>query len=104
MISKARMMVGHYRGSPSVTTALTAIQMDLNLPQHKLVQDISTRWNSQVQMLERLIEQRTAVTLALSQSTNSNVPTNLTADAWTTAEELVVALRPFLDATILMSA
>ena len=48
VLSKARTIVGHYRRSPSAATALTAIQTDLNLPLHKLVQDVATRWNSQV--------------------------------------------------------
>ena len=55
-------------------------------------------------MLDRLIEQRKAVTLALSHATGPNVPTNLTANEWSTAKDLVVALKPFLDVTILMSS
>ena len=55
-------------------------------------------------MLERLLEQRKAVTLSLSQSTGNNVPQNLTANEWSTAADLVTVLRPFLDVTVLMSA
>lgn len=48
MLAKASAIVGHFRHSPSATTALMTIQADNKLPQHKLVQDVATRWNSQV--------------------------------------------------------
>ena len=48
-------------------------------------------------MPDRLIEQRKA----LSQATGPNVPRNLTANEWSAEEDLVVALKPFLDMTIL---
>ena len=55
----------------------------------------------QVTMLERLLEQRDAVTLILSSETSI---TSLSAQQWATAAELVTALRPFLDITEQMSS
>jgi len=51
-------------------------------------------------MLERLVEQRDAVTLVLA-----GIPSvkNLNAQQWATAADLIVALRPFMDVTELMS-
>jgi len=48
VLSKARAIVGHFRRSPLATTELQKAQNQLNLPEHKLLQDCATRWNSQV--------------------------------------------------------
>ena len=53
--------------------------------------------------LEWLIEQCKAVTMALAEATGFKVPPNLSAHEWSTAENLVAGLEPFLDITILMS-
>ena len=104
MLSKTRSIVGHYRHSLTATTLLNKVQKDNNVSQHRLKQDVATRWNFQVVMLERLLEQRKAVTLCLAETSGKSVPKNLTTHEWSTAEDLVVALRPFLDITVLMSS
>jgi len=48
VLSKARAIVGHFRRSPLATTELKKAQNQLNVPEHKLLQDCATRWNSQV--------------------------------------------------------
>jgi hypothetical protein len=78
MLAKARAIVGHFKRSTTASALLHDIQVRHNIVQHKLRQDVPTRWNSQLTMLDRLIEQRTAVTLALSES-RGNVPKNMTA-------------------------
>ena len=77
MLAEARTIASHYWCSPSAMTALMKIQLENSMPQHKLIQDVVTRWNSQVLMLECLLEQRKVITLALSQATGSTVPSNL---------------------------
>ena len=52
-------------------------------------------------MLERLVEQREAVSLVLSDVTTVK---NLNSHQWVTAHNLAVTLRPFMDVTELMSA
>ena len=37
------------------------IQQNLNLPQHRLIQDKPTRWNSSLYMLQRILEQKVAL-------------------------------------------
>jgi hypothetical protein len=58
------------------------------------------QFNLLILMLDWLIEQRDAVTLALS---TVSEPKNSTAQQWTTANELVDTLRPFIDITQQMS-
>jgi len=48
ILQKARTIVGHFRRSPTASEELLKAQKQLNMPQHKLLQDCPTRWNSQV--------------------------------------------------------
>ncbi|CAI6368031.1 unnamed protein product [Macrosiphum euphorbiae] len=63
----------------------------------KLMQDISTRWNSTYYMLERFVELEDAIrgTLGLL----DNPPQTLSADEWKITKELIQVLRPFEEAT-----
>ena len=40
---------------------LTAIQSRLNIDNHKLIQDVETRWNLSFYMLQRIVEQEEAI-------------------------------------------
>jgi len=63
----------------------------------KLMQDISTRWNSTYYMLDRFVELEDAIrgTLGLL----DNPPQTLSADEWKITKELIQVLRPFEEAT-----
>ena len=104
-ISTARSIVGHFRHSTKATECLKIIQHSLNtvaspFPQHRLIQDIRTRWNSTFYMLERLLEQKKAIGL-YSQDHDISV---LTSNQWTVVEKLVQLLRPFEEETRKASA
>jgi len=64
----------------------------LQLPTHRLVQDVPTRWHSSYLMLERLLEQRKAITLYASKNPSCKA---LTAKQWSLAENLCLLLKPF---------
>ena len=61
LASVARKTVGHFKHSSLARTALKEKQQQLSIPQHHLIQDVATRWNSTYFMLERLHEQRWAI-------------------------------------------
>ena len=46
ILQKLRKIVGHFSHSASASSKLKEIQVQLGIPQKKLIQDVSTRWNS----------------------------------------------------------
>lgn len=101
ILSKCRSIVGHFKHSTLSSSKLTKVQEQLHLPQHHLIQDVSTRWNSQYDMLQRLIEQKDAVTLCLA---SMDAVPNLSNREWITAQEMTDVLKPFYDVTVMMCA
>lgn len=105
-IAAARRLVGHFKKSTKATTALTHKQKQQNVAEHKLIQDVSTRWNSTYFMLERLLEQRWPVTAVLSDpeiTKRSERGLDLTTAHWLTAEDTVAVLKPMITLTELLS-
>ena len=96
LLSCARSLVGHYHRSNVAFNTFRQIQAQLNLPQHVLIQDIATRWNSSYYMLERLVEQKKAITAS---NTECQPPTELRAQQWILAEKVVNLLKVFEEAT-----
>ena len=54
-------LVGHFRHSGKAQASLEEMQRKLNLPVHKLTQEVSTRWNSTYEMYARVVEQKASV-------------------------------------------
>ena len=65
MLGRVRRVVGFFHRSVRAAEILQDKQKQLALPIHKLIQDVSTRWNSTQNMLERLLEQQPAISAAL---------------------------------------
>ncbi|KAK1889398.1 Zinc finger BED domain containing protein 1 [Dissostichus eleginoides] len=106
VIAAARRLVGHFKKSAKATSALTLKQKQQNVAEHKLIQDVSTRWNSTYSMLERLLEQRCPVTAVLSEpgtTHRSDRDLDLTTAQWRIAEDIVSVLRPMINLTELLS-
>uniref|UniRef100_H2ZXV7 HAT C-terminal dimerisation domain-containing protein n=1 Tax=Latimeria chalumnae TaxID=7897 RepID=H2ZXV7_LATCH len=66
----ARCLVEHFHRSEAASTVLKTKQQQMAVPQHSLKQD-STRWNSTLHKVTRLLEQRWPVTAVLSDLTMS---------------------------------
>nr|XP_010776357.1 PREDICTED: zinc finger BED domain-containing protein 1-like [Notothenia coriiceps] len=101
-----RRIVNFFRRSTTANHMLKEKQRLLQLPEHKLMTDVVTRWNSAHDMLERFLEQQPAICAALLSSevrkTEKDLCT-LTESDVTTAEEVVSALKPMKEATQYMS-
>ncbi|XP_025197423.1 zinc finger BED domain-containing protein 4-like [Melanaphis sacchari] len=95
VLKKCRSLVSHYNHSVKSYERLYDIQTRLNLPQHKLIQSIDIRWNSIYLMLERILEQKSAITLDLQNiKKNGFVPRD-----WKLIEGYVEVLKPIFEAT-----
>lgn len=61
-----RKIVGHFSHSWKKRVALREAQRELNLPEHAMVTDCSTRWGSTQKMIARVLEQQNALSKVLS--------------------------------------
>ncbi|KAK0405234.1 hypothetical protein QR680_017870 [Steinernema hermaphroditum] len=96
LIGKAKAFVRTLRKAYAVSGHLRDLQKELDLPDHCLIQHIETRWNSAFYLLERLVEQREAITILSAEHANLSSFTKL---EWSLAESLLSILKPFEDAT-----
>lgn len=60
-LGKVRRVAGFLHRNITGAEILREKQQQLSLPAHKLIQDVSTRWNSSFDMLQRFLEQQPAV-------------------------------------------
>ena len=61
LLGRVRRVVGFLHRNIRGAEILREKQQQLSLPAHKLIQDVSTRWNSSFDMLQRFLEQQPAV-------------------------------------------
>ncbi|KAK0131409.1 Zinc finger BED domain-containing protein 1 [Merluccius polli] len=97
---------GEFHRSHIASRVLQQKQKLLDLPPHKLKTDVSTRWNSAFNMMDRFLEQQPAICAALLSSEvrkgGTDICTLKEVDV-TNAEEMAMALKPLKEATVIMS-
>ncbi|CAH1107682.1 unnamed protein product [Psylliodes chrysocephalus] len=101
-LKKIRQLVGHFKRSTTAAAKLAEVQSQQGKIPKKLLQDVSTRWNSTFYMLERLLEIEEAVrtTMALL---NSNTLPIISVEEWQLLNELKIVLEPMEKLTKIMS-
>ena len=92
LIKTVKVVVGHFYRSSASWQLLSNIQVQLQVPEHQLPQECSTRWNSTFYMLERFHEQQWAITTVLLETTCT---AELTISQWALVGQLVILLCPF---------
>ena len=97
MIKSAKAIVAFFHRSTKATEKLKGLQVQLKLPANKIITDCPTRWNSTYYMLQRLLEQKAAITVMCSSSGGPRA--SLSVSEWSILEELVQILKPLEEAT-----
>lgn len=104
----ASKIVASFRQSSKRTYALENYLAEKECKKLNLVQSCPTRWNSTLDMLERLLELRSAVVVIMSDRTlfNSKIAKDqeLLEENWEKLEILVTLLKPLKTATTVLCA
>lgn len=99
LIARVKYIVGHFKRSHVATAKLIAYQQNQGTKTPlKLLQDVSTRWNSTFYMLERLIVLEESVKATMS-IINMELKHHLTMEEWIIVKQLAQILKPFESVT-----
>ncbi|KAJ8280862.1 hypothetical protein GJAV_G00060070 [Gymnothorax javanicus] len=94
VLAKCRKVVGHFKHSPANTDELNAQQASLGQDQEPLVQDVTTRWNSTLEMIKRVRRNRDPLHATLTQQKhNLTLPTNAEHEKLAKLEKLLEPCR-----------
>ncbi|RXN07812.1 zinc finger BED domain-containing 1-like protein [Labeo rohita] len=91
-LAKCRKIVGHFKHSPSNTEELHKEQTQLEQDKESLIQDVSTRWNSTLFMISRLLKNKEAVNVTLAKQKHKL--TMLPTAEWDRLQRLETLLKP----------
>jgi len=95
LLAICRNVVGHFKRSTKATDKLKDIQHSLGLPIHSLKQDEVTRWNSSLEMLKSVVEQKMAIA---AYATEGSIPV-LSASNLEIADKVITVLSPIEEIT-----
>lgn len=100
LLSIARKICERVHRSTKAKEKLAELQKEYGLPQHQLIQDVPSKWNTSFHMLERLIEQKRAID---EMSIECNFRELISCDQWEVMQSVCHALKPFEAASKEMS-
>jgi len=87
--------VGHFKRSTKATDKLKDIRHSLGLPIHSLKQDEITRWNSSLEMLKSVVDQKMAIA---AYATEGSIPVLNTYNL-EIANKVIIVLSPIEETT-----
>ncbi|XP_017476029.1 PREDICTED: zinc finger BED domain-containing protein 4-like [Rhagoletis zephyria] len=101
IIEKVKAIVSYFKKSSSANEAFLNYQRNSGKEPLKLIQQVETRWNSTLAMMERFaaLEEAIKCTLVIL---NKTIPT-LSTEEWQIVNDLCKICQPFKDATISIS-
>jgi len=105
VLVKIRRIVAFFHRSSSASELLKSKQLLIGLPSHKLKMDVSTRWNSSYEMVERFLEQQAAIQATLltqEMRKQASVLPDLMANDIAMAEHVVNIMKEMKTATVVM--
>ena len=103
-LARIRKLVGHFHRSTKAMSNLSEKQKLLGIKSHHLINDCVTRWGSTYSMLTRFIEQQQAICAVMLEGSSRDDRHLMPTDAEiSVAEELIVVLKAFHDATEIIS-
>ena len=100
MISVAKKVVDHFSHSALACTKINKVQEQQGKKKLNLIQDVATRWNSTFLMLQRLVDQQTAITTVFE---NEKGSLKMSGTQWDLARDSVQVLKPLHVATTVLS-
>lgn len=105
LLGRVRRVAAFFHRSTAAAAVFTSKQKQLQLPSHKLIMDVPTRWNSSLDMLKRYLEQQAAIGAALASpqvKRNARDIDTLDSSDIRLAEDLVKLLKPLKTATTVL--
>ncbi|XP_063783197.1 zinc finger BED domain-containing protein 4 [Pseudophryne corroboree] len=100
LLSIARKICERVHRSTKAKEKLAELQKEYGLPPHHLIQDVPSKWNTSFHMLQRLIEQKSAID---EMSIECSFRELISCDQWEVMQSVCHALKPFEAASKEMS-
>ncbi|PAA54929.1 hypothetical protein BOX15_Mlig006260g3 [Macrostomum lignano] len=100
IIGKCRRFVSSMHHSTTSQGRFEKLQKALELPQHKLKCDVPTRWNSTLHMLQRVLEQQSAISAFVADRSDFE---EISSNEFTIIEKVVNLLSIFEELTLEVS-
>ena len=104
IIANVKRIVGHFHRSSLATSMFEKKPQHLNKVKHALINDVPTRWESTLSMIERFLEQKSVVFEALENLKNDDLIRAFNAIDSELLRKVTTVLEPFQTITTVMSS